>query len=68
MGVPTSPLGIPEYHQALKMGVTVDWRGRLVAPDGSLDAEGCIVAAGEALNSAVPDDSAPSIGSPCSVR
>ena len=68
MGVPTSPLGIPEYHQAIKMGVTVDWRGRLVAPEGSLDSEGCIVSAGEARNSAVPSSSAPSIGSAAGAR
>ena len=59
LGVPTSPLGIAEYHHVLKRGITVDWRGRLMAPEGSLDAEGCIVPDAEAHSDGTPPTAEP---------
>jgi hypothetical protein len=34
--------GIHENHALVKKGVTVDWRGKLYAPEGIIDAEGYV--------------------------
>lgn len=38
LSIPLLNAGVREYHELHKRGVTVDWRGRLVAPPGALDA------------------------------
>jgi hypothetical protein len=42
LGVPPADLGIDEYHALVKQGVTVDWRGKLCAPQGVIDTEGYV--------------------------
>jgi hypothetical protein len=42
LGKPLSQCGIAEYHSLYKMGISVDWRGKLVAPEGRIDSEGYV--------------------------
>ena len=40
--VPTLQCGISEYHDLVKLGLTVDWRGKLVEPEGVIDSDGYV--------------------------
>lgn len=40
--VPTLQCGISEHHDLVKLGLTVDWRGKLVEPEGVIDSEGYV--------------------------
>ena len=66
MGVPTMECGISDFHGLERLGVSVDWRGKLVAPDGLIDSEGCVTlpGSGGGGGSGRPSlDGAPSIAS-----
>lgn len=42
MHVPVVREGIAEYHALARTGITVDWRGKLKVPEGTLDSDQCI--------------------------
>jgi hypothetical protein len=41
--VPLMESGIGEYHELVSKGVTVNWRGKLTAPEGTIDGEGHVL-------------------------
>jgi hypothetical protein len=43
LGVPTSDLTVEDLFQLKKAGIRVNWRGKLVVPDGTTDAEGYLI-------------------------
>jgi hypothetical protein len=42
MSKPTESCGIAEYHALMERSVYVDWRGKLAAPPGVIDADGYV--------------------------
>jgi hypothetical protein len=43
LGVPKSDLTVEDYFKLAKSGIRVSWRGKLVIPDGTTDAEGYLI-------------------------
>jgi hypothetical protein len=43
LGVPKSDLTVEDYFKIAKSGLRVNWRGKLVIPDGTTDAEGYLI-------------------------
>lgn len=39
---PRVQCGISTYHSLVAKGVYVDWRGKVQAPEGAVDGEGCV--------------------------
>jgi hypothetical protein len=46
MGVPIVDYGIREYHELEKLGIRVNWKGKLHAPAGTIDDEGYAILPG----------------------
>jgi hypothetical protein len=59
LGVPTSELTVEDLFQLKKAGIRVNWRGKLVVPDGTTDAEGYLIVH-EAVSAADVQDAAES--------